>query len=286
MVDTPPPQGRVAAGTMTEPKKEQVPKRGGIHGTFGLYLGGSGLDDTYKLIEDRGNYAFASQRRNPKTISSNERDLMNARDSTTSLKFDGKLEPVASSVTEISKERFLINLERRVEEHGQQTFYYVKNAEDKVVNLFEYVHTIDLETVIKEHNHRRDPTNVGDDAYDDYEIGDVALSRLVVESLLTSSFYEKIFVRYGHMKDYKRLPGSCLLIMALETCNASVSHDIDGAAAAFESLNLNDYPGEQVSDMANEALRLIKIMQGGYALSVPTGSRFLKKVSATSSEDL
>ena len=37
--------------------------------------------------------------------------------------------------------------------------------------------------------------------------------------------------------------------------------------------------------MANEALRLIKIMQGGYALPVPTGSRFLKKVSATSSEE-
>ena len=37
MVDTPPPKERVVTGTMTEPKKEQVPKRGGIHGTFGLY---------------------------------------------------------------------------------------------------------------------------------------------------------------------------------------------------------------------------------------------------------
>jgi hypothetical protein len=37
--------------------------------------------------------------------------------------------------------------------------------------------------------------------------------------------------------------------------------------------------------MANEALRLIKIMQGGYALPVSTGSRFLKKVSKTSSEE-
>jgi hypothetical protein len=73
--------------------------------------------------------------------------------------------------------------------------------------------------------------------------------------------------------------------MALETCNASVSHDIDGAVAAFDQLNLNNYPGEQVSDMANEALRLIKIMQGGYALPVSTGSRLLKKISATSSEE-
>jgi hypothetical protein len=64
-------------------------------------------------------------------------------------------------------------------------------------------------------NRRRDPTNTSFEAYDDHEIGDITLSRLVVESLLTSSFYEKIFVRYGHTKDYKRLPGSCLLIMAL-----------------------------------------------------------------------
>ena len=73
-----------------------TPKRGGIHGTYGLFLGGSALDDDYKLTETQGNYAFAAQRRNPKTITSIERDLMMSRDSTTSLKFDGKLEPASS----------------------------------------------------------------------------------------------------------------------------------------------------------------------------------------------
>ncbi|KAI2512823.1 hypothetical protein MHU86_1612 [Fragilaria crotonensis] len=111
------------------------------------------------------------------------------------------------------------------------------------------------------------------------------MSRLVVESYLTSNFQEKIFVRYGHRKDYKRLPGSCLLIMALETCNASVSHDIDGATTAFGALTLDSYPGENVSDFSTEALRLIKVMQGGYALPVNTGSRLLQKVTRTSCEE-
>jgi hypothetical protein len=135
-----PPTPSTSAGRGT-------PKRGGIHGTYGLFLGGSALDDNYKLIEARGNYAYAAQRRNPKTIATIERDLMMARDSTTSLKFDGKLEPVASTVTEISKERFLLNLERRVEEHVQQSFYSITNADGNVINLFDHVHTIDLVTV-------------------------------------------------------------------------------------------------------------------------------------------
>ena len=52
---------------------------------------------------------------------------------------------------------------------------------------------------------------------------EVTMSQLVEESLLTSAFYEKIFIRYGHCDNFKDLPGSCLLLMALETCNASVS---------------------------------------------------------------
>ena len=79
------------------------PKRGGIHPVYGLYIGGSALDDSYKAV-DSSSYSYASQRRHVKTISSIERDLVTARDSTTTLKFDGKLEPVVGSTTEIGKE--------------------------------------------------------------------------------------------------------------------------------------------------------------------------------------
>ena len=264
------------------PSTAVAPKRGGIHSVYGLYIGGSELDHEYKTV---ARYAYASQRRNVNTISSIERDLVLAHDSTTSIKFEGKLEAITSSATEIGKERFLTILERRVEEHGQETFYYMKDLHGTVVNLFEHVHNFTLEAVVNEFNARSHATNVTHAAFDAYESDEVMLSRLVVESLLTSAFYEKISIRYGHRKDFKPLPGSCLLVMALETCNASVSHDIDGAAAKFAALTLKTYPGENVSDFSNEALRLIKIMQGGYALPVNTGSRLLQKVTGTACEE-
>jgi hypothetical protein len=62
---------------------------------------------------------------------------------------------------------------------------------------------------------------------------DIALSCLVVESLLTSNFYGKIVIRYRHLSDFKLYLGSVLLMMQLETYNASVSYDIDGATESF-----------------------------------------------------
>jgi hypothetical protein len=61
-------------------------------------------------------------------------------------------------------------------------------------------------------------------------------------------------------------------MMGLETCNASVSYDIDGATESFYALTLDNYPGENIAEFAIEALRLIEIMQGGYALPINTGS--------------
>lgn len=251
---------------------------------YGLYIVGCGLDQKYKSVEDRGTYSFASQHRNTKAISFIERELVSARDSTTTLKFDGKLEPVVTSTTEIGKERFLTLLERRVEEHGQETNYYVKDVHGKVVNLFKHVHNFDLDTAVAEYNLRANFENVDHATFDSYEEDEVMLSRLVVESLLTSAFYEKNHLLWS-LQGFQRLPGSCLLVMALKACNASVSHDIDGAATAFASLMLDNVSGENVSDLSNKALRLIKIMQGGYALPVNTGSRLLQKVTLTACEE-
>ena len=64
------------------------------------------------------------------------------------------------------------------------------------------------------------------------------------------------------------IPGSGLFMMDLETCNSSVSHDIDGATMLFTELTLDNYPGENIANFATEALQLVKIIQGGYALLV------------------
>ena len=99
----------------------------------------------------------------------------------------------------------------------------MKDVHGTVVNLFNpHVHNITSDATVLEYEIRSDFENVTDVSYDAYEEDEIMLSRLVVESLLTSAFYEKSFIRYGRGKDFKRLPGSCLLIMALETCSAYV----------------------------------------------------------------
>ena len=72
--------------------------------------------------------------------------------------------------------------------------------------------------------------------------------------------------------------------MALDTCNASVQRDVAGAQVAFDALSLDSYPGEDVTELATEALRLIHILSGSYSLPINLGTKLIKKVTKTSSE--
>ena len=105
------------------------PRRGGIHPTYGKFIGGAKLTDEYKLAEvTSGSYfQFFTQRRHEKTIATIERDLREARDSTKTIKFNGTIEPVDGNTNEIGKERFVTLLKKRVKEYGQQTFYWIRD---------------------------------------------------------------------------------------------------------------------------------------------------------------
>ena len=52
----------------------------------------------------------------------------------------------------------------------------------------------------------------------------------------------------------------------------------------FEELNLDSFPTEDVTELATEALRLIHILAGSYALPLTLGTMLIKKVTSTSSE--
>jgi hypothetical protein len=191
------------------------PKRGGIHPIYGKFIGGAKLDDEYKLVQGNNSlYRFSTQRRHEKTISSIERALRESRDSTTAIKFNGTLEPTDGNANEIGKERFVALLKKRVKEHGQQTFYWIRDTDSKLVDLFENAHRFKLESVIAEHD-RRLEVNDKHDSYDELERDEVELSRTVVESLLTETFQEKIEIRFGHRDDFESLSGSCLFMLSL-----------------------------------------------------------------------
>jgi hypothetical protein len=84
---------------------ETAPRRGGIHPTHGIYLGGGKVSDTWTMPDAR--YRFSTQRRDEKYIAKTERNLTEARDSTSSLKFNGKLELSGGTVAELDKDRFV-----------------------------------------------------------------------------------------------------------------------------------------------------------------------------------
>ena len=174
------------------------PLRGGIHNMYGVYIGGSPLGDDY-LPTKTLSYHFSSQRRHVKTIGTIESNLIKARDSTNTFKFNGQLEAVVGSATEVGKEKFLVMLKRKVEEHGQETFYHIR-SDGKVVDLIDQIHNFTVEQVTTEFNRRfaADPST--NEAYDPYELDEITMSRTLVESLVTAEFFEKIFIRYVVIK--------------------------------------------------------------------------------------
>jgi hypothetical protein len=98
------------------------PKRGGIHYMYGVHTGRSPLGDDY-LTTKTLSYHFSSQRRHVKIIGTIKNNLIKeARDSTTTLEFNGQLEAVVGLAMEVCKETFLVMLNRKIEEHGQETF--------------------------------------------------------------------------------------------------------------------------------------------------------------------
>ena len=95
---------------------------------------------------------------------------------------------------------------------------------------------------------------------------------------------DKIVTKFGNNPEFETYPGQVLFMMALDACNASVQRDVAGAQAKYDDLKLDSYPGEDVTELATEALRLIHILSGSYALPLDLGTKLIKKVTSTSSE--
>ena len=81
-------------------------KRGGNHPVLSDYLGGSDLDNKYKLVK-KNSYTYTLQLRTVKQLSANEAKLREEQNSISTMKFDGKLElPESAGLIEMDKEQF------------------------------------------------------------------------------------------------------------------------------------------------------------------------------------
>jgi hypothetical protein len=198
------------------------------------------------------------------------------------LKFNGALELTGTTVTEIDKYQFVRAVQQGVREHGQQFLYAMKKGTE-VVDLLAHHHFFSVDDVLT--NISDGETAQDNSKYDAYEEDEFFLSRLLVESKLGEPLREKIRVRYDHRTDFFDLPGPALFFMALDICNASQSFDIEGAQDKFDELALVDFAGEDVTGCTAAAQKYIKVLQSGYAPPCKTGSKLLKNLASTSSEE-
>ena len=273
-------------------------RRGGKHPILGHYAGGCPIDDNYKLSKINP-FKYTSQLRTVKQLSSNETRLIDDRASVSSMKFDGNLELHESlPSTEMNKEQFFQAVSDNINFYGLQTFFYLP-FDGKMRYLVKNIHLFTIDSVTQEHESRLiEPSVINDSngtetfastqarfrCYDEFEKYDFSLSRLAIKSLITLRLREAISIRFSHIDDFDSLPGNIYFMMVLETCNISLTMDIKEAENSFNDLKLSDYPGENVSALATDALKLIKIMSGSYALDVCIGSNLLKKVSSILSD--
>ena len=150
------------------------PRRGAEKPTYRVFIGGSKLNDEYKLVGTR-HYKYTSKRRSAKVINSIEQALLKAIDSNEISKFNGSIETTPSTKeTELDKEGFVKQQKKKVRLHGQQSFYAIL-YQGELLSLL-------IQLRFK--------------AYNKYEFDDFGLSRLVVESLLSLSSWEWINTRF------------------------------------------------------------------------------------------
>jgi hypothetical protein len=156
-----------------------IPKRGGTHPIYGVFLGGGSVGAVWNMDDAR--YRSSSQRRDEKSVGKVERGLTDARDKTTTLKFNGTLElnGTEGSERELDKDQFARTIEQLTREHGQQVCYAIEK-DGTIHNLLRSPHLFTVEEVIASHMMRLDTNSTDASKYDSFEKDDIDLTRLAV----------------------------------------------------------------------------------------------------------
>jgi hypothetical protein len=189
-------------------------------------------------------YRFLTHIRDEKVISKVERGLTDARDKTTTLKFNGSLEldVTERSEREQDKDQFARTIEQLTQEHGQQFLYAIEQG-GTIYDLLRSLHLFSVEDMIDGCAFGIDSNLQDASKYDEFERDDIDMSRLVVESRLTKKMRDAIRTRFDRDRTFYNYPWSVVFMMALDICNASQLFDIDGAQEKLDELELENYPG-------------------------------------------
>lgn len=123
-----------------------APVRGGIHPIHSMYLGRTSLKDNYSL-KRLNSFKYNTQLRSSRQSASSVRALIDSRDSTSVIKFDGKLELTSSLTTvptELDKDEFIKSLKDKVSYYGLHPFFHLPNPNGTMLSLLDHAHSFSL----------------------------------------------------------------------------------------------------------------------------------------------
>jgi hypothetical protein len=145
-----------------------IPKRGGTHPIYGVFLEGGSVGAGWTMDDDH--YHSSSQRRDEKSVRKVERGLTDARDKTTTLKFNGTLDLYGTegSERELDKDQFVRTIEQLTREHGQQVFYAIEKY-GTIHNLLRSPHLFTVEEASASHMMRLDTNSTDASKYDSFK---------------------------------------------------------------------------------------------------------------------
>ena len=186
---------------------------------------------------------------------------MNARSDPSELNFHEKLDTPDDCVTEYEKEEFIQALKEQVSYYSLQAFFAMPTDDGSMKNIILNSHIFELYDIIKEYESRlinpnpvikynncetKESIQAQFRAYLAYKIFDRALSRLVIEYLVSPSFCEVIKTRLFYYENFDDFTSQVYFMMVLYAFKNSSEIDIEGAKKAFTNLYLNELPSENI----------------------------------------
>ena len=98
--------------------------------------------------------------------------------------------------------------------------------------------------------------------------------------LLLNILRRLIFVKlsrhawFYHYEDLDDFTGQVYFMMIIYACNTPATINIEGTEKAFTNISLNDFPGENISDISTTSLRRINVMRGAYYITLNLSQLF------------
>ena len=140
---------------MTSTSTTILPRCGGNHPVFGIYVGGAAITADYKLSRSN-TFKSSTQLRTAKTLAAIETALHTAHQSTATQTFNGNLDTTIatdSSTVKLNKEHFLLAVRHLVAKYGLQSLFYLPSKEDPstMTFLLTSLHDYTIEEVVSEH---------------------------------------------------------------------------------------------------------------------------------------